>query len=81
MQLASGIEFLHAQLELIDTVLDAQSLVKSIEAQESLGKRLFVSLWKGEESELGKLKTLLLWLIELHQDIQKGELSDLVIAA
>lgn len=62
------------QLELVDRVMEAARLRKSIHEQETLASRLYGIQWQSLQSDWGVLSRLTDWVTALYRDVGDGRM-------
>jgi very-short-patch-repair endonuclease len=67
------------QLKMVEAILDAQRQQETISRYESVGRKLFGTLWHGESSEWSSLSKLMECIVQVHQDINNKLLPERII--
>jgi very-short-patch-repair endonuclease len=63
-------------LAIIDDILKVQTLNEQYQRHERLGERLFGAQWQGLDSDWPVLSTLSDWVVELYQQVGKGDIPE-----
>lgn len=63
-------------LEVVDSILEAQNSKINILDRESLAKELFEAYWNGMDSNWSEIVTVMTWVTQLHIDIANHTLPD-----
>lgn len=61
---------------MLDGILKYQTLNQQYNNYERLGESLFGAQWQGKRSEWSVLKTINSWVIEVYQDVGKGDIPE-----
>ena len=69
----------NARIQLVDAVLEVQTLQSTLDQHSSLGQRLFGSRWQGEASDWEALCTLSEWLQDMLDKIETGVIPEGII--
>lgn len=59
-------------LKMVDGVMGYQQHEKVFVQQETLGQALFGAQWQGRQSDWAVLDRLMIWVVDLHDDLGKG---------
>jgi very-short-patch-repair endonuclease len=65
-------------LKAVEDLMQLQTLTKECQNSESTLKPLFGVQWQGMDSNWEVLLTLCKWIVDLHQDINSGELPEMM---
>lgn len=68
-------EELEAQIDLVGAILEYQRLKPVIKEHSGIGKILFKTLFRGEESDWNNLNEISQFLSRSHQEIEKGNVA------
>ena len=63
-----------AQLALVDAILESQRQDQIINQGQEPGQSAFGRQWRGKDTDWSHLPKLLNWAVNLHQDVQTGQL-------